>query len=421
MGAMTAALLAQRTARCISSLDLWPSQEAQQNATAAAAAAAAPPPQPQASLLGPTLVNIPTIKIGKVLDQKLGEEITYLRKEEVVKMLARYVRVMDERPPPEKAATTEQLTALKHVLDTGRDPFVDFSVFGNHQVRNQKRSTLSGGVFDAKGVLRDVELYGPATVESWELSYDVLTTCLIMLDAVSRQNLSNYKKLILHYAAEFGPAVWHFLYQIDVRCRQELMGATHFELLEKHNTAIATNRPSSFDPLKPWDSVWEVVTEKDSWWRKEFERPAFMILTHTKTLASMIDGDVNIESAKASMATSSYGAPPPKHIADRPTKKPTKPKKQIFGPQKSNADGTMATSRFGKPLCEDYQDGNCSVTVGNSICAKDRNKSHQCAVCMLPGHGARHPRPCDRNQAQPRAPFKGKGGKGKGKGKGKKW
>ena len=125
----------------------------------------------------------------------------------MVKYIARYVKVMDERPSPEVAVTTEQLTCLKHVLDTGRDPYVDFSLFGPHQIRTAKRSALSGCTFDSQGVLRDIEIYGPATAENWSDSYDCLTTALIMLDGVSRPHLAKYKKLIMGYSSEFGPAV----------------------------------------------------------------------------------------------------------------------------------------------------------------------------------------------------------------------
>ena len=195
---------------------------------------------------------------------------------------------MDERFPPEVAVTTQQLTALKHVLDTGREPCADFSVFVPHAQRYAKRSTLAGAMFDAKGVLRDIEIYGPATIEACECSYNCLTTAMIMPDAVSRANLAKYKQLVLLYSAQFGPAVWHLLYQVDVRCRQELMSATHYELLDTHNTALAQGKNSSFDVNKPWDTVWEKVTSNHDWWRVEFETPAMMVLAHTKTLASTL-------------------------------------------------------------------------------------------------------------------------------------
>ncbi len=72
----------------------------------------------------------------------------------------------------------------------------------------------------------------------------------------------------------------------------------------------------------------------------------------------------------------------------------------------------MAANRRGIQICGGFQSGACTeVRMGR--CAKDPNKSHRCAKCLQPGHGADK---C--NQAPAREPKRRQKGNGKGYGKG---
>jgi hypothetical protein len=407
MGALAAAMLAQQVSRYICGADQWPSEAkvaaaalAQQ--TALQLAQPTPPPAPT------TLVNTPIIKIGRVLDQKLGEEITYMPNHDLQKYYSRYVKVMDEKPSPDVAVTVEQLTAIKHMLDTGRLIYADFSVFCPNGQRMMKKTALSGATIDTHGHFHDIEMYGPSSVEEWGRSYDCLTTALIMLDAVSRPNLSNYRKLIFRMAAKYGSKVWHLLYQSDVRCRQEVMEATRMELFEEHNTALATGVHSNFDVSRPWDMVWQKVTKDGEWWTEEFKEPAMLVLNHIKNLKDLVvDDDAPIGYRPGSAST----APPSPHPAGRPVKKPTKNLNQ--GPSQ---DG-MLKNRKGIYLCPGYQDGSCTDSKGTAQCQRDGNLRHQCANCLQPGHGSHFPKVCTLPKAQPKkVKGGGKGNKGGGKG-----
>ena len=429
-GAMSAVILAHQTARYMCKHEVWPSEAATIQTQQAAIAAAAPPANNQQLPVANT-VNLPTIKVGHVLDQKLGEEITYMPPQDAQLMYARYIKVMDEAPGEDVAVTIEQLTAISHVLRSGRAPYADFSIWVKNANRMMKRIALQGLVFDSKGALHNVEMYGPPTLEAWAESYDCLVTSMIMLNTVSRPNLANYRKHIHRLSAQFGPKVWHLLYQCDVRCRQELMEASRMKLQEQHNTALAQNRVSTFDPKRPWDSVWEDVISSNmatKWWRDNFETPGFMILTHTKSLESMIDSDAPVDNGHG--AGSYRPSPPPgfsvtaAHPGARRPKAPKKPK-PVYAPQQQGTDGSMASNRKGRRLCPGFQDGSCTDTVGTATCGKDRSMTHQCAKCLSQGHGANYPSPCQRNQVSPNDSGKGKFGKGKkggkGKGFGKRW
>ena len=141
---------------------------------------------------------------------------------------------------------------------------------------------------------------------------------------------------------------------------------------------------------------------------KQFETQAFLVLTKTASLSSMLDGDGEVAASSNQQIRAS---------AANPTK--PKPIKQKIGkaksvPQHTTLDGAMGANRKGKALCPGFQDGTCTQTLPSSIvCAANQSLVHQCARCLSPFHGINHPKPCTEKQATPKT----KGGKGRGKGK----
>ena len=196
----------------------------------------------------PTVVNLPTVKIASVLDQKLSDEVTYVPHHERTRMLRRYIQIVGRKPHPDVACTPEQITALAHVTATHRPPFADFGVWGPHGIRLLKKNSMKGLLMMRDGSFFEAELYGPPSYSQWEECYDVLATGLLMLDIVSRNKLADYKSHIRELAAAYGPKVWHLLYQTDVRCRQEFMHELHEDALLAHAEAIERNTFSSFQP-----------------------------------------------------------------------------------------------------------------------------------------------------------------------------
>ena len=90
-------------------------------------------------------------------------------------------------------------------------------------------------------------------------------------------------------------------------------------------------------------------------------------------------------------------------------KRKAKPERQHV----MNKEGALIKNRAGRDLREAYQSGRCPDTGRDGRCGVDPSKAHQCAKCLLQGHGASS---CTKDVAKP--PGKGKKGKGKGAGKG---
>ena len=358
--------LFHQTARRLCLLEDWPS---------IAPPVLAPPPTPPSSS-GGKLLNLPSIQVGRVMDQKTGDEITYLPPDFVQLAYARYLRVMEVMPSPETNVTTEQLACLDYMVKSHRVPYADFSVWQKFGTRCLRKHSFTGMMGQADGSYKTVEVLGPASYEAWCESYEVLCTGLLMLDVVRRPRLIAYRALIQEFSELHGPQGWALLYQADVRCRQEWMESIRCRLQLAHTTALALGTHTSFRADKPWDSVWEAAVEDEKFWKREFERPAGKL----SNFLAGVEGD-------APIARGSSHQPPPHATQQPPRQQGPPPQKQISGPSsvwRTHNDDTPA-----KELCRGYQDGSCKIGQGaHGQCGRNKNLRHQCAICLAVRHGA---------------------------------
>jgi hypothetical protein len=346
------------TARRLCNLEPWP-----QTALPAQMVGNLPPPLPNTNqmLAGPARINLPVLNIGKVLDQRMSDEVTFLEATDVLVMNARYIQVMETPPPTSKSVTREQLTALKFTMEQGRVIYADFAIFGKHQTRRARAMAFKGLIITAGGTLHNTEILGPATLELWKESYDCLFTALIMLDAVRRPQLAAYRAKICLLHAQYGPQCWALLYQADVRCRSELMDTLRYQLQAKHNATLAQGLPSAFDDTRPWDGVWAAAVLNTEFWDEEFKHWALMIATKSARTADVVENDAAI--ASASSHSTLVTGPAWEHKARATPKVAGKPKKE--------------------GVCAPFNKGSCS---GNT-CSRGLGK-HQCSICSQASHGA---------------------------------
>ena len=96
--------LFHQTARRLCMLEDWPS-------ITPPVVAPAPP-----TAAGAKLLNQASIQLGKVMDQKTGDEITYLAPSFVTAAYAEYLRVMEVMPSPQTDVTGEQLACMEFML-----------------------------------------------------------------------------------------------------------------------------------------------------------------------------------------------------------------------------------------------------------------------------------------------------------------
>ena len=76
------------------------------------------------------MVNIPTIAVSDIVDQRINEIITCVEGTEWLDARANYRKVMESDPLEGADFTREQLAAMAHLIKTHRGPDADFGVLG---------------------------------------------------------------------------------------------------------------------------------------------------------------------------------------------------------------------------------------------------------------------------------------------------
>ena len=397
---------AHRVARVLCGVERSLEEQAAAAAAAAAAQAAAAQAQPPPQTAGATAV-----RLEHVIDQALTAEIPALSDTDIQLGYSEYKRRMGAMPGEGEEPTSDQLTAVHHLLKSGVPPYADFAVFGPHQLRLRRRLKFSGMTIARDGHLQSVELHGPPSVEERLACYRVLTVCLIMLKAVTPARLERYAQMIVEFATRYSRTVWTIVYQADVRMRLEHMQSLRRDALERIASDPTGSAAQGLDQSTLWECVWGwAVENSDRFWSKQLVEPSVLVLSHAAQLGAMVHGDAQVaggphQQAATAPARASLPGVPPAPPARHPAAAPRRERR----PKEHNctANGHMATNRKGRKLCQKFQTGECATLPGGIACSANPDFVHQCAVCLSPGHGAST---CTRQGARdPNA--KGKGGK----------
>eukprot|EP00435_Cladocopium_sp_Y103_P033053 s1409_g8.t1 len=265
-------------------------------AAAQAAVAKAPPTAP-----APTVAASPPrkVKMTAVASQVDDTEVSLMEESELVKLYKEYERVYgpNERPPKDSEPTSEQISAIAHLLDSGLPPFADFAIFGPYGHRIERKVKLSGMTIGRDGQMRQIELHGPPNIGTWLASYNVLMTILVMKRAVDLGILLKYRSHVERLHDRYSDKIWAVLYQAESRCRLELMDRLRREAVAEHDTIVAAGGISSFEPDRPWNTAWQRAANHEAFWREEVIEPGMLILTKISGLNEMVDGDATVKPA----------------------------------------------------------------------------------------------------------------------------
>ena len=388
----------------------------QQLATAKAAAKAqASPPAPAPATGSPPR----KVKLSGITSQVDDAEIALTSEQQLVDMYLEYERVFGkgERPSKDMEPTSEQLSAVMHLLQSGLPPYTDFAVWGPYGHRIERKLKLQGVTIGRDGVIRTVELQGPPNITNWLASFNVLITALVMTKAIDLGILTKYRAHIERLHDRYSQKIWAILYQADVRFRLEFLERVKRECAAEHDQAVKNGSTTPFDPQRPWNYTWQKALSFDSFWREEVVEPSMLLLTKVAGMNDVVDDDAKVVS---STATSSHPRQEPSAPArmTEPDMRAHPRTSSRTGRYHQVQDGRYVVNRTGHRLCSGFNDGTCTEVTGGIWCKHVWDQVHQCSRC-LGSHGA-HQCP---HKEMPVPNFlkqkgKPKGGKGKRKGKG---
>ena len=363
------------------------------------------------------------VKLSAVVNQVSDAEVRLLDSDATDAAFKRFRDITGFRPHKDEEVTAAQLAGLHAVFASPGPPYVDFSIWGPHGDRLQKRLRFTAQQMQKDGTWKPVEVYGPPDYETWDAAFAVFRCGCLMLGKLCIGTLDRYRALIKRYNGLY-PGAWLELYQADHRARLEHTEHIRRDLIEENEV-----RPiPGFKPRDCWDLVFRRLLLDTGFWQDELERPAMLkILWNGKS--GHVTGEAPVLGAGGGVASfnaSTIGAIVP-YVPDAGVKRGAPgggqpagqpPKKMQAKDRQSNLDqgGLFRTNRRGTPLCAGYAAGTCAG--GRGVCPVDGRSAHQRPRCFLPA--PHDPKSCTAvpHDLSKKGKGKGRGKDGKGKGKG---
>eukprot|EP00969_Alexandrium_andersonii_P301718 13337384-Alexandrium_andersonii.AAC.1 len=97
-------------------------------------------------------------------------------------MFEQYRKHYGDYPSEEIGPTREQLSAVDQLVRSGSLPYVDFSLFGPHGKRAERKVSHVAFTFNvASGTWIRQELPGPPNVDAWVTCWNVFKTAMLLL------------------------------------------------------------------------------------------------------------------------------------------------------------------------------------------------------------------------------------------------
>ena len=313
--------------------------------------------------LGSTQSAARKLKLSSVVDQTLDAEVQPLSTQEVNDMYTTYRTRYGDDPNPDCEPTADQLSAVKQLVSSGNNPYIDFAVYGPHGLRLLRKLTFAAFALNSMGEWSRRELPGPPDVEAWFQIFRCLRTTFLLLETVTAERLDNYCEHVRSMASRFGPECWDLVYQADdVHMRSE-----QFERIRRR---LASSPEHGFTTAAPWNAVFAQAVKEDAFWGREVVTPCTLRLAQAKSIASPIP----ISPVRGKPLTALEAEPQHKR----------KKRKAKEVEDKSQHDGKQFThNRRGVEVCLMWNSGKCGKSdKPQSMCAKGR--SHQCSGCLGP-------------------------------------
>ena len=248
-------------------------------------------------------------------------------------------------------------------------PHVDFGIWGPNHHRLMKKLRIKGIVLATTGAVQETELAGPPTLEHWMECWQIFATAMLGFHAMTLGTTLDYAALMEEYHSRYGSVIWAVLYQADVRFRLEHLERIRRTLDLQNAEARAANVLPTFKLSKemPWDSCFQFGMKDAGFWKREFEEPALLVVTKSRSANDLVAGDAPL-AGKASATASNPDAhqyhdePAPKRQKKSGVIKQVKDTHKVVG-------GKFTHNRANYPVCLGFQLGQCQPAK-NGWCPK---------------------------------------------------
>ena len=261
------------------------------------------------------------------------------------------------------------MSALSQVLAAGYAPYADFSVFGRYGKRMQHKMQFVAFQSLPDGTWQRQELPGPPNLSAWWASWRVFKTAMLLLEAVTPEVLEQYGDHIRDLVETYGEEVWWLVYLADTRMRGEEFPRLRRQQELIHDDRVTSHLPTSFNPQKPWDTVFAAAVSDKDFWQDNVREKAMLHKCRIKSQADLAD-DGTVQPRLRGAGHPLAGGPAAAAVPVQDTKR--RPPPSAEPPPKTfqkaeerplparGADGLFEKNRKGIMLCDEFFRGSCS-------------------------------------------------------------
>ena len=200
----------------------------------------------------------------------------------MTKMYSDYKAKFGDYPSLDVEPTMDQLAAISQLVKSNSLPYVDFSVFGPHGLRQLRRAVFTSYTLNAAtGEWSKKETPGPDSIQAWERCFKTYRVSLLLLGVVDSERLESYMEFIKDLHSQFGHDCWGIIYRADVRMRTEFMDRIRRSLMRARS--LDTPRRLLGQLSSPWPSARQSFGQRRSRPRPRFCWPATKACQPEKT------------------------------------------------------------------------------------------------------------------------------------------
>ena len=354
------------------------------------------------------------VKLSQTLDQYRDTEVDMIKRSTLQEAYNKWFAAKGGEPHPDREITMEQASALMALIDAELSPYVDLAVWGPHANRILKKLRMQSLRPNGDGTWSMVELWGPPSFKIWQKCWKVFGTGAEMFELISQAVLELYEAHIEHFHDAYGPEAWPYIYQCDVRAREEQWERVRRRAARDHKMATDAGGTTPFNPNRPWDYTLRLLKEDIQFWQVELIDSVLVHVVRPHGAKVITPAAPVVAMPAAADVDYVHDEAPRQHNPGK------RYRHQQVGPTK-DANGHYITNKNGETLCPWFGRGHCDPATGSSRCPHDPSLSHQCYICLQNSHpGSEHGKGKGKGAKKG---GKGKGAKkgGKGKGGGKPW
>lgn len=346
------------------------------------------------------------LKYSQLIDQQDEGEFICHGEDMKAVWYGKFVEKMGGLSADQEDPTIEQLSALwRRTRSLRLPPYVDFAIWTPYGRRVNKNAKYQSFIMQEDGSFLSKMVPGPSSYSQWLASFRVMRSAFIMLDILSLNALLLWENHMERLVGRYSNC-WHLVVEAENKARSEHLGRTRATIKMKMDRG--ERPPHGWKEEEPWEIVWRMVLEDNSFWQEQVHIPALawlargsrgQLLTPAEEVATTGlrsgAGALHHEESFQDVKKGSPNREKNKQKKEARKKRAKQEREELHAlrEQKSSKGGGHGkgggkSSGGDQEECYAWNNGNgeCSGLPAGERCRGKKPRLHRCTICKSPGH-----------------------------------